>query len=386
MGTGLVGVTVTQGGTVALRRVTLLAEPGELLVVLGPSGSGKSTLLRAVAGLVPVRSGAILIDGADATDWPAQRRDVAMVFEYTALLPFLDVSDNLGFGLRLRHGANEEVDDRVRAQARGLGLTRMLARRPTTLSVGEQAQVGIGRALIRVPTVFLLDEPLGHHDAAGRAAMRRHIAVVVKTLGVTTLYVTHDQGEAMAMADRIAVLRDGSVLQVAAPRELYTRPAGIFVARFVGADPIGLLAATVLEQSGRLAFRIGSHLLTSDRRVPAGLRERLGRAVVLGVRSEDVGDARVPGPEHAGTLPGVVSHVEYTGAHTTVTVAVPGEPVPVPDPEGPDRGAGTAELRARLAARTAVRTGDAVPLRVDLSRAHVFDPGTGAALAHLDEP
>jgi multiple sugar transport system ATP-binding protein len=368
-GTGLVGATVVHPGAgAALRDVTLLAEPGELLVVLGPSGSGKSTLLRAIAGLIGLRSGSVWIDGEDVTHWPPGQRDLAMVFEYAALLPFLDVSGNLGFGLTLRHRPKDEVDERVRAQAKGLHLTRLLSRRPATLSAGERAQVGIGRALIRVPKAFLLDEPLGHHDAASRADMRRHISIVVKALDVTTVYVTHDQSEALAIGDRVAVIRDGAVVQVAPPRTLYAEPADTFVAGFVGSVPTAFVPATVVSAPGMSGFRIGACVLPVWTSVPPSLHAWAGRRITLGIRAEDVHDA--DSAAHAGTLPGVVTQVEYTGADTIVTVAV-------------DVGADDALLRARFPARAGTRPGDAVRLSVDLARAHVFDPDTGAAMLHL---
>jgi multiple sugar transport system ATP-binding protein len=367
-GTGLVGATVVHdGGTIALHDVTLLAEPGELLVVLGPSGSGKSTLLKAIAGLVDLRRGSVRIDGADATHWQPERRDVAMAFEYAALLPFLDVSGNLGFGLTLRHHSKDEVDERVQAQARGLGLTRLLSRRPSTLSAGERAQVGIGRALIRVPKAFLLDEPLGHHDAASRADMRRHISIVIKALDTSTIYVTHDQSEALAIGDRVAVLRDGAIVQVSSPHTLYAEPADTFVARFVGSVPIGLLPATVLSAPGMSGFRVGASVLPVWTSAPPELRAWAGRRVMLGIRAEDVRHADADVHGDAATLPGVVTQVEYTGADMIVTATV-------------DTGA---ELRARFPGRTSTRAGWTVRLAVDLARAHVFDPDTGEALLHL---
>jgi multiple sugar transport system ATP-binding protein len=380
--TGLVDASVAYGGgTLALRRATVLAEEGELLVVLGPSGSGKSTLLKAIAGLTELRGGRVLIGGADATTRPTERRGVAMVFEYSELIPFLDVADNLGFGLTVRHRPKAEVDERVRAQARGLRLTRLLSRRPATLSAGERGQVGIGRALIRVPAAFLFDEPLAHHDAADRARMRRHIADVVKGLGVTTLYVTHDQSEALAIADRIVVLNEGTVVQSAPPRELYAKPATIFVAGFVGSGPLGLLAAQLVSSSGTAGFRVGARVLPLWGPVPAELRDRVGQQVLLGLRAEQVRDATDGAQAHLATLPGVVTRVEYTGADTILTVAVAAPPVSAP---GADTAAAeSATLRARFPAGSTARAGSAVQISVDVARAHVFDPITGRALHHL---
>jgi len=382
--TGLVEATVVhRDGTVALSASTVLAEPGELLVVLGPSGSGKSTLLKAVTGLAELRSGQVLIGGVEMTTRPPEKRDIAMVFEYSELVPFMDVSENLGLGLKLRHRPKSEIDERVIAQARGLRLTRLLSRRPATLSAGERGQVGIGRALIRVPSAFLLDEPLAHHDAASRAQMRRHIADVVKSLGVTTIYVTHDQSEALAIADRIAVLHEGTVVQLGPPRELYTKPANIFVAGFIGSVPIGLLSAQLVSSAGIAGFQVGARTLPLWGPVPAPLRDRVGQELVLGIRAEDVRDATGSAHPDVATLLGVVTRFEYTGADTILTVAVAARPAVAPGVELADSRADSAQLRARFSGRTTARVGSAVQISVDVAHAHVFDPSTGRALLHL---
>jgi multiple sugar transport system ATP-binding protein len=382
--TGLVDATVVHsGGTVALHAATVLAQPGELLVVLGPSGSGKSTLLKAVAGLVEVRSGEVLINGARMTTRPPEGRDTAMVFEYSELVPFLDVSENLALGLKLHHRPQVEIDQRVSTQARKLRLTRLLSRRPATLSAGERGQVGIGRALIRVPSVFLLDEPLAHHDAGSRAQMRRHIVDVVKGLGVTTIYVTHDQSEALAIADRIAILQEGAVVQLAPPRELYAKPATVFIAGFVGSVPLGLLSAQLVSSAGMAGFRVGARVLPLWGPVPDELSDRVGQNLLLGVRAEDVRDATDNAPPDLATLPGVVTRLEYTGADTILTIAIAAPPVSAPGAELADSSAESAQLRARFSGRTAARVGSAVQISVDLARAHVFDMTTGQAVCHL---
>jgi multiple sugar transport system ATP-binding protein len=382
--TGVVDATVVhRGGAVALRASTVLAEPGELLVVLGPSGSGKSTLLKAVAGLVDLRSGQVRIDGLEVTTLPPERRNVAMVFEYSELVPFMDVSENLGFGLKIRRRPKAEIDERVLAQARGLRLTRLLSRKPGTLSAGERGQVGIGRALIRVPTAFLLDEPLGHHDAASRTQMRRHIAEVIRKVGVTTIYVTHDQSEALAIADRIVVLNEGTVMQAASPRQLYAEPASIFVARFLGAVPIGLLSARLVSSAGMAGFQVGARTLPLWGPVPAALRDRVGDSVVLGIRAEDVRDASGSALPHLATLPGIVTGLEYTGADMILTVAIAAPAVSAPGTDDADSRADGARLRARFPADTTARVGSAVTVSVDIGQAHVFDPVTGQALHHL---
>ncbi len=374
---------VHSGGSVALRGATVLAGPGELLVVLGPSGGGKSTLLRAVAGLTELGRGRVLIGGVDVTRLPPEKRDVAMVFEYSQLVPFMDVAENLGFGLRVRHRPEPEVAERVLAQARGLKLMRLLSRRPATLSAGERGQVKVGRALIRVPSAFLFDEPLAHHDAASRTQMRRHIAQVVTSLGVSTIYVTHDQAEALAIADRIAVLQEGTVVQVATPRELYAEPATIFVGGFIGSVPIGLLPAQLVSSAGMAGFRVGARVLPLWAPVPDELRDRVGQDVVLGIRPENVHDATSGTYPDLTSLPGVVTGAEYTGAETILTVAVAAPPVHAPGSGLADRRAGRARLRARFSAGTTARVGSAVQVHVDVARAHVFDPASGRALHHL---
>jgi len=385
--TGLQDVTVAYGdGTVALRRVTLQAAAGELLVVLGPSGSGKSTLLRVVAGLTAVQSGEVLIGGRQVTKLPVQRRDVAMVFETTSLLPFLDVAENLAWGLRARHVPDAEVRQRVSAQARGLRLTRLLARKPATLSSGEQALVGIGRAMVRVPAAFLLDEPLSHLDAVDRLRMRRRIAELVREVGVTTLYVTHDQADALAIADRVAVLREGAVVQVGAPLDLYRRPANLFVAGFVGTPPMSLLPARLVASAGSAGFQVGARTLPLWAPVPPQLRDSTGRHVVLGVRPEDVFDATEGCDPEFVALPATVLAIEHTGPEKVVTVAVAAPPVAAPGADPADARAGRARLRCRFPAKAEVRRGGVVQVAVDAARAHVFDATTGQALWHPDSP
>ncbi len=269
--TGLERATVVYpGGTVALREVSLCAEPGEVLAVLGPSGSGKSSMLRAIAGLLALCGGRVLIDGTEAVG-DTGRRGVAMVFEDSHLIPFLDVAKNLSFPLDVAHLPSDQTQERVQEQARGLRLTRLLPRKPPTLSHGERARVGIGRALVRAPRAFLLDEPLAHFDAGERVRMRQHLGEAVRKAGVTTFYVTHDQSEALALGDRVAVLDAGRVVQVAPPRELYDRPVNVFVADFVGAAPIGLLPARVVGSGAASGYRVGTRTLPTWAAPPAAL-------------------------------------------------------------------------------------------------------------------
>jgi multiple sugar transport system ATP-binding protein len=375
-GTGVEGVTVVRGGTTVLHDVTLLAADGELLVVLGSSGSGKSTLLRAVAGLDQVSSGEVFIQGRRVTRTPSEERRVAMVFQSSALLPFLDVARNLGWGLRVQHRPEAEVQERVSDRARQLRLGRLLGRRPGGLSGGERGLVGIGRALVQVPDVFLLDEPLGDLDAVQRVEVRRQIVATVRSLGVPTLYVTHDPAEGLVIADRVAVLHEGRIVQVGTPRELYERPADVFVAEFVGTAPIGLLPARLVSAGGQAGFRVGTRTLPLWQPVPTPLLDHVGREVVLGLRAEDVHDAAAGQDPDAVALDGVVSSVEYTGRQNTVAVVV------AAPPDGPGGGSSGCTLHSLFPLRAVVRPGDAVRVTVDAARAHVFDPATGRALWH----
>ncbi len=379
--TGVQGVTVVRGGTTVLRDVTLLAADGELLVVLGSSGSGKSSLLRAVAGLDEVSSGDVLIRGRQVTRLPAGERRVAMVFQSSALLPFLDVARNLGWALRVQHRPEAEVQERVSGRARQLRLGRLLGRRPSGLSGGERGLVGIGRALVQVPEVFLLDEPLGDLDAVQRVEVRRQIVATVRSLGVPTLYVTHDPDEGMVIADRVAVLHEGRIVQVGRPRELYERPVDLFVAQFIGAPPMGLLPARLVSAGGQGGFRVGARTLPLWQPVPPPLLDHVGREVLLGLRAEDVHDAGAAPDPDAVTLDGVVSHVEYTGRQNVVAVAV-GAPSDGPGGGLPGGGSSRGTVHAFFPLRALVRPGDAVRVTVDAARVHVFDPATGRALRH----
>ncbi len=381
-GTGVERVTVVRDGTTVLEDVTLRAADGELLVVLGSSGSGKSTLLRVLAGLDQPSSGEVVIKGRRVNGLPPGERRVAMVFQASTLIPFLDASGNLGWGLRARGLPEAEVQKRVSGQARLLRLSRLLSRRPRQLSEGERGLVGIGRALMQNPDVFLLDEPLAGLDTAERMRVRRQIVDVVRSLGVTTLYVTHDQADALAIADRVVLFHQGRVVQVGRPMELYERPVDIFAAGFVGAPPIGLLPARLVVAGGLAGFEVGSRTLPLWRPVPPPLRDHVGREVVLGLRAEDVHRAAAGHDPEWVTLHAVVKVVEYTGRQNVVTVAVDAPPMRAP---GTDLSAGRssgATLRSLFPPRATVHVGDAVRVAIDAVRAHVFDAVSGRALWH----
>jgi len=380
--TGLDRVTVVRHGITVLRDLTLAAEDGELLAVLGPSGCGKSTLLRVVAGLTPVQAGEVHIGGRRVTQVPTQQRGVAMVFESSSLVPFLDVAHNLGWGLRAQRVPESEIGDRVSGRARQLRLSGLLSRMPKALSAGERGLVGVGRALVRTPEVFLLDEPLAHLDAGQRASVRRRIVEVVRSLGVTTLYVTHDPAEALAVADRVALMNDGTIAQVGTPREVYREPADLFVAGFVGFPPPGLLAARLVVDAGTAGFQVGARTLPLWAPVPAELSDRVGGEVVLGLRAQDVQDASTEYDPALTTLAGTATRAEYTGQHRIVTLAVDGPAVTAPGAEFSLGDSAAPQLRSLFSPRAGVRTGDSVRVAVDVARAHVFDPATGRALWH----
>ena len=381
-GTGIVGGTVLRDGTPVLRDVTLQADDGELLVILGPSGSGKTTFLRAVAGLDKLSAGEVFVRGRRVTDLPTGERRLSMVFESGSLIPFLDVAHNLEWGLKLRNLPEAERQERVGLRVRQLRLSQLLARRPSQLSGGERGLVGIGHALVQKPDAFLLDEPLGDLDAQQRVEVRRQIVSVVRSLGVTTLYVTHDQAEGLAVADRVALFARGTVVQTGRGRDLYERPGDLLVAGFVGAPPIGLLPAQLVVGGGQAGFEVGPRTLPLWGPVPPPLEEYVGRDVVLGLRAEDVADAAGGSDPDAVALDGIVTHVEYTGRQNVVTVAIDAPPVIAPDVEP----SGGATLQALFPPRDVVRTGQPVRVAVEAARAHVFDAVTGKALWHPDGP
>jgi len=379
--TGVWNVTVSRDGRPVLRDLTLLAGPGELLVVLGPSGSGKSTLLRTIAGLQPVDAGEVFVRGRRVTDQQPAERNIAMVFEDSTLVPFLDVARNMGWGLKLRNVDPAEAGRRVDDQAHRLRIGDLLHRLPDALSHGERGMVGIGHSLVAEPDVFLFDEPLAPLDAANRATVRRRIVEVVSALQATTFYVTHDQREAMAIADQVAVLYGGTVVQRDRPMALYHRPAELIVATLVGSPPIGLLPARMVSTNGMGAFEVGGRVLPLWGPLPPELLPHAGRQVVLGLRAEDVLAAADAGPDRV-VLDGLVTAVEFAGRHSVVAITVE---------TGSLEGAGTPAMDS-LAVGATVRTlvpvaaglhpGDHLPLAIDARTAHVFDALDGRALWH----
>jgi len=379
------GVSKTfEDGTVAVDDLDLTIEDGEFMVLVGPSGCGKTTSLRMAAGLEDPTAGEIVIGDRTVNDLPSRARDVAMVFQNYALYPHMDVLDNLGFGLRMQGVAKRERHARARAAAEVLGITDLLRRRPKQLSGGQRQRVAMGRAIVREPQAFLMDEPLSNLDAKLRVQMRAEIARIQRRLGTTTMYVTHDQVEAMTMADRVAVMRRGVLQQVAAPAELYDRPANLFVAGFIGSPPINLFAGRLAAHGDGLAVTSGSLTLPVPER--AGIRGWIDREVVIGIRPEDVEDARFDTgapPERRVRLE--VELVEQLGSDVLVHAITDARPAggdqiaevmeqrPAPDASG-------TPLVARCNARSRPRRGCPIELTVDTDRALLFDAVSGDAI------
>jgi len=382
---------VYANGTEALRDFTLEVAEGEFLVLVGPSGCGKTTALRMVAGLEEITSGTLRIGDRVVNDVSPLERDVAMVFQNYALYPHLSVAENIGFSLEMRNVPKAERAEKVREAARILGLEDMLKRRPRQLSGGQRQRVAMGRAIVRRPSVFLMDEPLSNLDAKLRVQMRAEVLRVQRRLAVATLYVTHDQTEAMTMGDRVAVMREGVLQQCGRPEQLYDNPANVFVASFIGSPAMNLYQ-TVLSGSGSaLQMRLGSQ--TVD--LPAGLSKRLpelgshtGRPLVVGIRPEHLvlpADGSVSQPAPGTGLSADVVLVEALGnelfVHFTLDVPRVGESERVDDAADAVAGADAVDAGvARVAPRASARAGERVTFAVDAEWLHFFDPDSGEAV------
>jgi multiple sugar transport system ATP-binding protein len=364
------------GGVVAVADVSLEIADGEFMVLVGPSGCGKSTLLRTLAGLEDVTEGRVSIGGRDVTDLAPRRRDVAMVFQTYALYPHLTVRQNIAYGLKVRRTPKAETKRRVEDVAALLGLRELLDRRPAQLSGGQRQRVAMGRAIVREPKAFLMDEPLSNLDAKLRVGMRASLAQLHARLGVTTVYVTHDQTEAMTLGQRVAVMRDGRILQVDTPQRLYAEPVDLFVAAFIGTPTMNLVDATVA----------GDEIAFGQYRIPLepGRRPAADGRVVLGVRPESFEDAAFA-PPGAAALDVTVSVLEELGADAHVFFHVDAPPVSSELLEAAEHEASLiveerALFAARVDARTGARVGAPLRLAVDPARFHFFDPRTGASL------
>jgi multiple sugar transport system ATP-binding protein len=366
-------------GTVAVADFDLVVPDGGFTVLVGPSGSGKSTALRMLAGLEEVTSGTIRIARRVVNELAPRERDIAMVFQNYALYPHMNVRDNVGFGLKLRRVGRGARRERVAESARMLGIADLLRRRPRQLSGGQRQRVAMGRAIVREPQAFLMDEPLSNLDAKLRVEMRAYIALLHTRLATTTIYVTHDQIEAMTMGDRVAVMRDGRLEQVDSPRELYEHPRNLFVASFIGSPAMNLVHSKIESGDGRVFTFVGSHRVPLP---PALLAERpgVGRAVggdvVLGIRPEAFEDARFCANVPAEHLVEVdVSLAESLGSEVIVHFDLESNGAS----DGGDE-LDRAAMRARVDPRTDAETGKRIRLALDVERLHFFDPTTQRAL------
>ncbi len=348
---------VYPGGVEAVKGVSISIPDGALCVLVGPSGCGKSTLLRMIAGLESITSGTVSIEGRTVNALGPVERDIAMVFQNYALYPHMSVYDNMAYGLRNRGMAKDEIDRRVREAAETLGLADFLKRRPRELSGGQRQRVAMGRAIVRSPKAFLFDEPLSNLDAKLRGQMRVEIRNLQKKLGVTSVYVTHDQVEAMTLADTLVVMNDGLAEQIDTPMAVYEKPASIFVAGFIGSPAMNLMAARVSDDGRGLALAGGGQINPRDAILPEA-----GRDVLLGVRPEHL---TLTSNGNAADLTLKITAVEILGADTLAH----GHPT--------DASHAAGEIIARLPGSTHVEVGDSLPLAIDPGMAHLFDARTG---------
>ncbi|MDP8910976.1 MAG: sn-glycerol-3-phosphate ABC transporter ATP-binding protein UgpC [Actinomycetota bacterium] len=380
-------------GTRAVGDMDLEIEDGEFMVFVGPSGCGKTTALRMVAGLEDISEGVVRIGDRVVNHVPARDRDIAMVFQSYALYPHLSVYDNIAFSLKLQKVRKDEIDRRVHEAARILGLEDFLKRKPRALSGGQRQRVAMGRAIVRQPQVFLMDEPLSNLDAKLRVQTRAEIAKLQADLGVTTIYVTHDQVEAMTMGDRVAVMRKGELQQVASPQELYDQPVNLFVGGFIGSPAMNFLDARLERENGALATVVGSHRIAlrdeclSDR--PA-LRRYEGRNVVLGIRPESLEDAVIDtDTARDSCLTGEVLLREALGSEIMVHFTIDARAAETDETrelaretgaQGPSLQDGGTTLVGRFGPRSRVRERETAKVNVDTRSLHFFDPETGLGI------
>ncbi len=378
---------VYPNGFQATHDLSLSVADGEFLVLVGPSGCGKSTALRMVAGLEEISSGTLKIDDRVVNDVEPKDRDIAMVFQNYALYPHMTVADNIGFALKLAKLPKAEIKERVTKAAEILDLTEELGRKPGQLSGGQRQRVAMGRAIVRQPKAFLMDEPLSNLDAKLRVAMRAEIASLQRNLGVTTLYVTHDQVEAMTMGDRVAVLNKGYLMQVDSPQDLYDSPDNVFVAGFIGSPAMNLMEGNLGGTAKEPTVEIGSVSVSIPSIEGKDLADYLGKKVVVGLRPEDMEDAvTVDNPDASRTFSTSARLVESLGSEIIVHFGLDAEPYVVADAiddeaeKGLSNDLDTATFVARVSPRSPVRNGADLDLVIDVARFHFFDISTGSAI------
>jgi multiple sugar transport system ATP-binding protein len=381
-------------GTPAVTELDMDVADGEFVVFVGPSGCGKTTALRMIAGLEPVSAGNVRIGGRVVNRLAPKDRDIAMIFQNYALYPHMSAFRNMAFGLKLRKVERPEIRRRVGSAAGVLGLADVLDKRPRTLSGGQRQRVAMGRAIVREPQAFLMDEPLSNLDAKLRVEMRAEIARLQRDLQVTTIYVTHDQTEAMTLGDRVAVLRDGYLQQLDTPQRLYDAPVNLFVAEFIGSPAMNLVGADLVRHNGSLAVRFGRHELPIahelvDQR--SGLKEFVDKPLILGIRPEDMEDASIGDPAPGNRISAAVDIREDMGSEVFLHFGVGGRPVLGADVQaavGEDTVEATqAEERAkggrwvaRVDRESRAHESDRVELTIHPRRLHFFDPETGSAI------
>jgi multiple sugar transport system ATP-binding protein len=367
------------GGTVAVDTLDLVVADGEFLVLVGPSGSGKTTVLRMAAGLERATSGDVLIGGQVVNGVAPPDRDIAMVFQTYALYPHMTVYENMAFGLKLHGVKKSEIEPRVLSTAKMLELDDLLKRKPAQLSGGQRQRVAMGRAIVREPAAYLMDEPLSNLDAKLRVEMRTYLATLHQRLRTTTLYVTHDQTEAMTMGDRVAVMRNGQLQQVDVPKVLYDRPANAFVAGFIGSPAMNLFRARLVGGDTAISVEFGESVLPLPRTLLSrrpGLAQYAGGEVVVGIRPEDIEDASLVPSANGTSLPVRVTLAEALGAEVIAHFPLVGDDPVAAQPEAK----GGVQLTARLSPRSGARTGQQLRVAIDLERLHFFDPESDDAI------
>ena len=362
------------GGVTAVSDFCLEVKDKEFIIFVGPSGCGKSTTLRMIAGLEEITEGELFIGDRLVNDIAPKDRDIAMVFQNYALYPHMTVFDNMAFGLKLRKVPKEEIKRRVEEAARILDISHLLDRRPKALSGGQKQRVALGRAIVREPQVFLLDEPLSNLDAKLRAAMRTELTKIHKSLGTTFIYVTHDQVEAMTMASRIVVMKDGLIQQVDTPQNLYDKPVNVFVAGFIGTPQMNFINSTLEKKGNDVYVNFSGHSvkLPEDKAKAPELQEYIGKEVIAGLRPECIHDEqRYLDMFPDSVIEAAVDVTELMGAEIYLYLTT-----------GTEEEDNISNLVARVSARSTTKAGDVVKIALDTSRMHIFDKDTEKCIIH----